>query len=68
MKLYIGSCPYGNNRGYTPLFEEKLSIKGDLKEGFDLAMELPHDDQDRIKRGASLYGPNFWPQNLQGQF
>jgi len=66
MKLYIGSCPCGNNRGYTPMFEEKLSPKGDLKEGFDLAMELPADDKDRIERGASLYGPNFWPDNLEG--
>jgi isopenicillin N synthase-like dioxygenase len=66
MKLYIGACPYGNNRGYTPMFEEKLSPKGDLKEGFDLAIELPADDKDRIERGASLYGPNFWPDNLEG--
>ena len=68
MKLYIGSCPYGNNRGYTPMFEEKLSLKGDLKEGFDLAMELPTNDKDRIERGASLYGPNVWPDNLEGSF
>ncbi|CAF5018999.1 unnamed protein product, partial [Rotaria sp. Silwood1] len=27
------------------MFEEKLSLKGDLKEGFDLAMELPADDK-----------------------
>jgi len=67
MKIYIGSCPYGNNRGYTPMYEEKLSSKGDLKEGFDLAMELSADDNDRIQRGASLYGPNFWPENLPGK-
>jgi hypothetical protein len=48
------------------MLEEKLSLKGDLKEGFDLAMELPPDDKDRIQRGATLYGPNFWPENLQG--
>ena len=66
MKLYIGACPYGNNRGYTPMLEEKLSPKGDLKEGFDLAMELPPDDKDRVERGASLYGPNFWPENFEG--
>ncbi len=66
IKLCIDSCLYGNNRGYTPMFEEKLSLKGDLKEGFDLAMELPADDKDRIERGALLYGPNFWPDNLQG--
>lgn len=65
-KLYIGSCPYENNRGYTPFYEEKLSLKGDLKEGFDLAMELPSDDPDRVLRGAKLYGPNFWPDNLPG--
>ena len=68
MKLYIGSCPCGNNRGYTPMFEEKLSPKGDLKEGFDIAMELLADDQDRIERGALLYGPNFWPNNFEGYF
>ncbi|UJR24682.1 hypothetical protein I4U23_006055 [Adineta vaga] len=66
MKLYIGSCPCENNRGYTPMFEEKLSLKGDLKEGFDLARELPVDDKDRVERGATLYGPNFWPENLPG--
>ncbi|CAF3674932.1 unnamed protein product [Rotaria socialis] len=45
---------------------EKLSPKDDLKEGFDLVMELPADDKDRIERGAILYGPNFWPDNLHG--
>lgn len=68
MKIYIGSCPGANNRGYTPMFEEKLSVKGDLKEGFDLALELPIDDRDRIERGATLYGPNVWPENLPGHF
>ena len=66
MKIYIGSCPCANNRGYTPMFEEKLSIKGDLKEGFDLALELPIDDRDRLERHATLYGPNVWPENLPG--
>ena len=49
IKVYNGSCPYGNNRGYTPIFEEKLSSKGDLKEGFDIAMELIENDKDRIE-------------------
>lgn len=66
MKIYIGSCPYGNNRGYTPMLEEKLSPKGDLKEGFDIALELSENDPDRIERNAYLYGPNFWPDNLPG--
>jgi hypothetical protein len=60
MKLYIGSCPYGNNRGYTPVKEEKLSPKSDLKEGFDLAMELSTHDQDRIECGASLFGQKIF--------
>ena len=64
MKLFIGSCPYENNRGYTPIHEEKLSLKGDLKEGFDLALELPADDHDRIVNHAQLYRPNVWPENL----
>jgi isopenicillin N synthase-like dioxygenase len=68
MKLYIGSCPYGNNRGYTPITEEKLSPKGDLKEGFDLAMEFSPQDKDRIERRASLYGHNFWLENLRGKY
>lgn len=67
MKIFIGSSPYGNNRGYTPMFEEKLSLKGDLKEGFDLALELSENDEDRIKHSAHLlYGPNVWPENLPG--
>jgi isopenicillin N synthase-like dioxygenase len=50
------------------MYEEKLSSKGDLKEGFDFAMELSADDKDRIQRGASLYGPNFWPEDLPGKY
>jgi isopenicillin N synthase-like dioxygenase len=67
MRLYIGSCPWANNRGYTPLFEEKLSVKGDLKEAFDFGLELSADDVDRVERAATLYGPNFWPDNLPGK-
>lgn len=58
MAIYIGHSAL--NRGYSPLLEEKLSAKGDLKESFDLAYEIPADDPD-IARGAQLYGPNLWP-------
>lgn len=58
MKSYIGLND--RNRGYSPLLEEKLSKKGDLKESFDLALELPADDID-AQKGARLYGPNLWP-------
>lgn len=67
MKLFIGHCPYGNNRGYTPFYEEKLSTDGNYKEAFDLALELSENDTDRIERHANLYGPNFWPENLPGK-
>ncbi len=58
MKSYIGLND--RNRGYSPLLEEKLSKKGDVKESFDLALELPADDAD-AQKGARLYGPNVWP-------
>lgn len=58
MTIYIGIND--RNRGYSPMLEEKLSKKGDLKESFDLALELPEDDAD-VQNGARLYGPNLWP-------
>lgn len=58
MAIYIGHSHL--NRGYSPLLEEKLSAKGDMKESFDLAYEISEDDPD-IARGAQLYGPNLWP-------
>ena len=41
-----------------------MGLKGDHKEGFDLALELPANDQDRIERGPTLCGTNFWCDNL----
>ncbi len=58
MKLYIGTL--GRMRGYSPMLEEKLSKKGDLKESFDLALEIAADDPD-VLAGAHLLGPNAWP-------
>ena len=63
MKIYIGTND--RNRGYSPLLEEKLSKKGDLKESLDFALELPADDLD-VQNGARLYGPNLWPEGLPG--
>lgn len=60
MAIYIGHSDL--NRGYSPLLEEKLSAKGDMKESFDLAYEIPETDPD-IARGARLYGPNLWPSS-----
>lgn len=59
MALYIGHYP--NHRGYVPQGEEAPDPnKRDLKEAFDLAMELPADDPD-VTPAAPLLGPNPWP-------
>ena len=56
-----------NMRGYTPLLGENTdpTSRGDLHEGFDLALELPADDPD-VAAGVFGYGPNQWPENLPG--
>jgi isopenicillin N synthase-like dioxygenase len=60
MSLYIGN--YWNHRGYVPQGEESPDPnKRDLKEAFDLAMEL--DPQDpAVGPQAPLLGPNPWPE------
>jgi isopenicillin N synthase-like dioxygenase len=68
MKLYIGSCSYRNNRCYTLMFEKKLSLRCDLKEGNDLAIELSVDDKNRMEREPLLYEPDFWLDNLEDHF
>ncbi len=54
-------------RGYTDLLAEKTDpdSKGDLHEGFDIALDLPEDDPDVVS-GVFGYGPNQWPSNLPG--
>ena len=64
--LHISKSPL--HRGYFPVFEEATDpslIKGDLKEGFDLARDLPPDDPE-VLAGTPLHGPNVWPENLPG--
>lgn len=66
LTLHISKSPL--HRGYFPVFEEATDpslIKGDLKEGFDLARDLPPDDPD-VLAGLPLHGPNVWPENLPG--
>ena len=55
------------HRGYYPLFEENTDpdLTADLKEGFDIALELGPDDPDVIA-GKPLHGPNQWPEDLPG--
>ncbi len=64
--LHISKSPV--HRGYFPVFEEATDPgmgRGDLKEGFDLARDLPPDDP-AVRAGKPLHGPNVWPENLPG--
>ncbi len=65
LAIHIRDSP--NHRGYFPLQEELTdpALDGDLKEGFDMALELPADDPD-VLAGKSLHGPNNWPADLPG--
>lgn len=59
MELYIGLSRC--HRGYVPPGEEVFYGGGrDLKEAFDLALDLPEDDPD-VRAGNPLLGPNVWP-------
>jgi isopenicillin N synthase-like dioxygenase len=55
------------HRGYFPIGEE--SAKGnyiaDLKEGFDMALDLPLTDPS-VMAGIPFHGPNVYPQNPIG--
>lgn len=59
MAVYIGLTR--NHRGYVPVGEEVLGGQTrDLKEAYDVALELPGDDPDWLA-GNPLLGPNLWP-------
>ena len=61
----IGQSP--NLRGYTRLLAENTdpTARGDLHEGFDIALDLPADDPD-VQAGVFGYGPNQWPARPPG--
>jgi isopenicillin N synthase-like dioxygenase len=61
MSIYISRSPF--HRGYHPLGEENAlgSPVQDLKEVFDMALELPMDDPD-VRAGKPFHGPNAWPE------
>ncbi|MEJ8476662.1 isopenicillin N synthase family dioxygenase [Roseibium algae] len=67
-KMAIHVAKSKNNRGYAALLEENTdpTARGDLHESFDMALEVPEDDED-VTAGAVLYGPNQWPED-DGKF
>ena len=64
-KLKIDISQSSFSRGYIPMYGEKNNqhSKGDLKETFDMAIEVDEADSDFLA-GNPLYGPNQWPGNF----
>lgn len=60
MAINIANSPY--HRGYVPTGEETAygSTIKDVKEAFDMALELGPDDPD-VRAGKFFHGPNAWP-------
>lgn len=65
MRVHIGKSP--NHRGYYPIGGENVDPERtfDVKEGFDIALELGPDDPD-VRAGKPLHGPNQWLADLPG--
>jgi len=64
-KMAIDISRSSFSRGYIPMCGEKNNqhSKGDLKETFDMAIEIDDADPDFLA-GNPLYGPNQWPENF----
>ena len=64
-KMLVDISNSSFNRGYIPLHGEKnnSTSKGDIKETFDMAIEIASDDPDLLA-GIPLYGPNQWPEGI----
>ncbi|MGA1599774.1 MAG: isopenicillin N synthase family dioxygenase [bacterium] len=56
-----------HHRGYHPFSAEATdpNAKPDLKEAFDMALDLPPEDPD-VQAGKPFHGPNVWPRNPAG--
>lgn len=66
-KMAVDIARSPNLRGYTPLLGENTdpTARGDLHEGFDIALDLDDSDPD-VAAGVFGYGPNQWPDGLPG--
>ena len=62
-QIHISKSPY--HRGYFPNREENAlgSDIYDVKEGFDMALELPLSDPF-VVAGKPFHGPNAWPESF----
>ena len=65
MAVHIERSP--SHRGYFPVFAENTdpTQHADLKEGFDLGLDLPPDAPASL-RAKPLHGNNQWPADLPG--
>ncbi len=66
-KLRVDARKSNAHRGYFPIHAENNDpdINLDLKEGFDVMAE--HDlNDERVIAGKPFYGPNQWPNNIDG--
>lgn len=61
------SRSFPRHRGYIPIFGENTDprVTADLKECFDLALELPPDHPE-VRAGTPFHGANTWPDELPG--
>src|SRR5689334_6763166 len=65
LRLDVAATPL--NRGYHPIGVHSTNPTRlpDLKEAFDIALELPDDDPD-VVAGLPFHGANRWPADLPG--
>ncbi len=66
-KLAVGRHLSSHRRGYEPVGGQVLQtgMLPDLKEAFDLGIDLPAGDH-RVIAGKPDHGPNLWPEGLTG--
>lgn len=63
-KLALDITRSPHMRGYFGFGGDKSDgVRDDIKEGYDMAMDLPLNDP-YVKEGLTFYGPNVWPPSL----